>query len=184
MRKYQPKEHWHIGEFNANDTFFCLQKHIKTAPNTFFHLFLPKITHYVKSNYKPFWNVVKQYRLQKHEEYLKQIPFEAIQQHEQQLLQHATARLLDQAGTRIIGQAAHKSGVISFTCDEVHPHDLGTLLDYEGIAIRAGHHCTMPVMDRFGVPATVRASFSVYNTLEEVDIFCDALARVRIPFRD
>ena len=75
LRKYQPKEHWHIGELNANDTFFCLQKHIKTTPNTFFHLFLPKITHYVKSNYKSFWDVVKDYRLKKHQEYLKQIPF-------------------------------------------------------------------------------------------------------------
>lgn len=75
LRKHQPKQHWHIGEYNANDTFFCLQKHIKTSPNTFFHLFLPKITHYVKSNYKPYWNVVKQYRLQKHQEYLYKIPF-------------------------------------------------------------------------------------------------------------
>jgi len=75
LRKYQPKQHWHIGENNANDTFFCLEKHIKTSPNTFFHLFLPKITHYIKSNYKPYWNVVKQYRLQRHQEYLKQIPF-------------------------------------------------------------------------------------------------------------
>ncbi len=75
LRKYQPKQHWHIGENNANDTFFCLQKHIKTSPNTFFHLFLPKITHYVKSNYKTFWNEIKQYRLQQHQEYLKQIPF-------------------------------------------------------------------------------------------------------------
>jgi len=75
LRKYQPKQHWHIGELDANDTFFCLQKHIKTSPNTFFHMFLPKITHYVKSNYKPYWNVVKQYRFNKHQEYLKQIPF-------------------------------------------------------------------------------------------------------------
>jgi 2-succinyl-5-enolpyruvyl-6-hydroxy-3-cyclohexene-1-carboxylate synthase len=75
LRKFQPKQHWHIGENEANDTFFCLQKHIKTAPNTFFHLFLPKITHYVKSNYKPYWNFVKDYRSKKHHDYLKQIPF-------------------------------------------------------------------------------------------------------------
>ncbi len=75
LRKYQPKQHWHIGENDANDTFFCLQKHIKTTPNTFFHLFLPKITHYVKSNYKPYWDTVKQYRLKKHHDYIKQSPF-------------------------------------------------------------------------------------------------------------
>jgi len=75
LRTYQPKQHWHIGELGANDTFFCLQKHIKTSPNTFFHMFLPRITHYVKSNYKPYWNFVKEYRLKKHQDYLKQIPF-------------------------------------------------------------------------------------------------------------
>lgn len=75
LRKYQPKQHWHIGENNANDTFFCLQRHIKTSPNTFFHLFLPKITHYVKSNYKTYWDIIKQNRLKKHQDYLKQIPF-------------------------------------------------------------------------------------------------------------
>ena len=75
LRKYQPKQHWHVGENKANDTFFCLQRHIKTSPNTFFHMFLPKITHYVKSNYRPYWNFVKDYRLKKHGDYLKQIPF-------------------------------------------------------------------------------------------------------------
>ncbi|MGM5471138.1 2-succinyl-5-enolpyruvyl-6-hydroxy-3-cyclohexene-1-carboxylate synthase [Flavobacteriaceae bacterium LMO-SS05] len=75
LRKYQPKQHWHIGEYDANDTFFCLQRHIKTSPNTFFHLFLPKITHYVKSNYKLYWDKVKQDRLKKHQDYIKQIPF-------------------------------------------------------------------------------------------------------------
>jgi len=75
LRKYQPKQHWHVGEKNANDTFFCLERHIKVSPNTFFHLLLPKITHYVKSNYKPYWNAIKQYRLQKHQDYLNQIPF-------------------------------------------------------------------------------------------------------------
>lgn len=75
LRKYQPKEHWHIDEKTANDTFFCLQKHIKTTPNTFFHLFLPKITHHVKSNYKQYWNQVKLNRNIKHQEYLKHIPF-------------------------------------------------------------------------------------------------------------
>jgi len=75
LRKYQPKEHWHIDEKSANDTFFCLQRHIKTSPNTFFHLFLPKITHHVKSSYKQYWSLVKENRNLKHQEYLKQIPF-------------------------------------------------------------------------------------------------------------
>lgn len=75
LRKYQPKQHWHISEKNANDTFFCLQRHIKTTPNTFFHLFLPKITHYIKSNYRTYWETVKNDRHKKHQEYLKQIPF-------------------------------------------------------------------------------------------------------------
>jgi 2-succinyl-5-enolpyruvyl-6-hydroxy-3-cyclohexene-1-carboxylate synthase len=84
LRKYQPKQHWHVGENKANDTFFCLQRHIKTSPNTFFHMFLPKITHYVKSNYRPYWNFVKDYRLKKHGDYLKQIPlcgFKILAQH-------------------------------------------------------------------------------------------------------
>ncbi|MEJ2669768.1 MAG: SufS family cysteine desulfurase [Gammaproteobacteria bacterium] len=116
--------------------------------------------------------------------YLKRFAFRDIIEHEHRLLQRATDRLLDQPGTRLIGEAAQKAGVISLICDEVHPHDLGTLLDFEGIAVRAGHHCTMPVMERYGVPATVRISLSLYNTIEEIDIFCDALSRVRKPFRE
>jgi cysteine desulfurase/selenocysteine lyase len=115
--------------------------------------------------------------------YLKQFDLKAIAAHEQTLVTHLTNRLLDQPQTRIIGQAPNKSAVVSFYCDDVHPHDLGTLLDFEGVAIRAGHHCTMPVMEHFKVPATVRASVSAYNTLAEVDVFCDALARVRLRFQ-
>jgi cysteine desulfurase/selenocysteine lyase len=116
-------------------------------------------------------------------EYLDQFDLKAISAHEHSLVERLTARLSDQAQTRIIGQSPQKSAVVSFYCEEIHPHDLGTLLDFEGVAIRAGHHCTMPVMKRFCVPATVRASVSLYNTLSEVDAFCDALARVRLPFQ-
>ena len=75
LRKYQPKQHWHVDEKKAFDTFFCLERHLKISPDAFFHTFLPKITHYVKSNYRPYWNTVKHYRLQKHQDYLNQIPF-------------------------------------------------------------------------------------------------------------
>lgn len=116
-------------------------------------------------------------------EYLKQFDLNAIAEHEHRLVSHLTSRLLAEAQTRIIGQAANKSAVVSFYCEDVHPHDLGTLLDFEGVAIRAGHHCTMPVMERFDVPATVRASVSMYNTIEEIDAFCDALTRARTTFK-
>jgi len=85
------------------------------------------------------------------------------------LLEYATERLQDVPGLKIIGTASPKSAVVSFVIDGIHPHDLGTVLDHEGVAIRAGHHCAMPLMDRFGVPGTSRASFAFYNTHEEVD---------------
>ena len=85
------------------------------------------------------------------------------------LLEHATERLGDIPGLEIIGTARPKSAVVSFVIDGIHPHDLGTILDHEGVAIRAGHHCAMPLMDRFGVPGTARASFAFYNTHEEID---------------
>ncbi|MDE0129182.1 MAG: cysteine desulfurase [Gammaproteobacteria bacterium] len=85
------------------------------------------------------------------------------------LLEYATERLQDEPGLKIIGTASPKSAVVSFVIDGIHPHDLGTVLDHEGVAIRAGHHCAMPLMDRFGVPGTSRASFAFYNTHEEVD---------------
>jgi cysteine desulfurase/selenocysteine lyase len=104
---------------------------------------------------------------------------EALARHEQGLLDYATeqADLFD--GLRLIGTARNKATVLSFTLDRVHPHDLGTILDREGVAIRAGHHCAMPVMQHFGVPATARASFAAYNTFEEVDALFAALTRAR-----
>jgi cysteine desulfurase / selenocysteine lyase len=102
--------------------------------------------------------------------------------HEQQLLAYATERAEDFDGLHIVGTAAHKATVLSLTLAGVHPHDLGTILDREGVAIRAGHHCTMPVMQHFRLPATARASFAAYNTLEEVDILFTALAKARDMF--
>jgi cysteine desulfurase/selenocysteine lyase len=83
---------------------------------------------------------------------------------------------------RLVGTAKEKAGVLSFVMDDVHPHDVGTILDQDGIAIRTGHHCAQPVMDRFGVPATARASFGLYNTREEVDALVAALRKVREVF--
>ena len=98
---------------------------------------------------------------------------------EHELLEYATGRLLDVPGLRIIGTASPKSAVISFVIDGIHPHDLGTVLDHEGVAIRAGHHCAMPLMDRFGVPGTARASFAFYNTHEEVDRLVSGIGTAR-----
>jgi len=99
--------------------------------------------------------------------------------HEAALLDYATAKAEAVDGLRIIGTAEHKATVLAFTLAGVHPHDLGTILDREGVAIRAGHHCTMPVMQHFKVPATARASFAAYNTAEEIDILFSALEKAR-----
>ncbi|MXW73744.1 MAG: cysteine desulfurase [Gammaproteobacteria bacterium] len=98
---------------------------------------------------------------------------------EHDLLEHATERLQDVPGLRIIGTASPKSAVVSFVIDGIHPHDLGTVLDHEGVAIRAGHHCAMPLMDRFGVPGTSRASFAFYNTREEIDRLAAGIGTAR-----
>ena len=103
--------------------------------------------------------------------------------HEQDLLTYGTERLSSVPGLRLIGTAADKAPVFSFVLDGVHPHDVGTILDREGVAIRAGHHCAQPLMQRFGVPATVRASLALYNTRQEIDALVTALARVREMFR-
>ena len=108
-------------------------------------------------------------------DYLERVGVERIAVHEQELLEHATRRLASIPGLTLIGTAPQKTGLVSFTIDGVHPHDLGTVLDSHGVAVRTGHHCAMPVMEFFGVPATARASFALYNTREEIDALHDAL---------
>ncbi len=103
----------------------------------------------------------------------------SIAAHEQDLLHYATARLEEVDGLRLIGTARDKASVLSFTLADVHAHDIGTVLDREGIAVRTGHHCALPVMDRFGVPATVRASLGLYNTRDDIDALIGGLAKVR-----
>jgi len=115
-------------------------------------------------------------------DYLEGLGIEAVAAHEQRLLKLATAELLALPGVEIIGTAAHKASVISFTMTGVHPHDIGTILDSEGVAVRTGHHCAMPVMDFFQIPATARASFACYNTEEEVAKLVAALRKVREVF--
>ena len=116
-------------------------------------------------------------------DYVSALGLEAIGAHERDLLGYATEALGDIPGLRILGTAREKSGVISFTLEGAHPHDVGTILDQEGVAIRTGHHCAQPVMERFGVPATARASFGLYNTRAEVDALVEALRKVRAVFR-
>src|SRR5436853_4279041 len=111
-------------------------------------------------------------------DYLNIVGREKAARHEEELLSYATQRLSAIEGVRIVGTAREKLGVLSFVIDSVHPHDIGTILDQEGIAIRAGHHCAQPVMQRFKVPATARASFAFYNTRREVDVLADAIEKV------
>jgi len=110
-------------------------------------------------------------------DYLESLDIDKVHAHEQSLLRYTTEALRAIPGLQIIGEAADKAGVISFTLEQVHPHDLGTILDSEGVAVRAGHHCAMPVMDFFGVPATARASFGCYTNREDVDQLIGALHR-------
>ena len=110
--------------------------------------------------------------------YVEGLGWDAIHAHEQDLLAYATERLASFNTLRLIGQARERSGVVSFVLDGVHAHDVGTILDTEGVAVRVGHHCAQPVMDRFGVPATVRASFGVYNDRGDVDALVAGLAKV------
>ena len=112
-------------------------------------------------------------------DYLEAIGLERIAAAEQDLLDYATRRLAGSRGSRSSARRRHKAAVVSFTIDGMHPHDLGTILDHEGVAIRTGHHCAMPVMEFFGVPATARASFAFYNTRAEVDRLVDALQVAR-----
>ena len=111
-------------------------------------------------------------------DYLNQLDFSALAAYEDTLLEYATVQLLGIEGLRVIGNASSKVGVLSFVMDNVHPHDIGTILDQKGLAIRTGHHCAQPVMDRFKIPATARASIAFYNTKEEIDKLCEALQEV------
>ncbi|MCX8048620.1 MAG: cysteine desulfurase [Methylohalobius sp.] len=111
-------------------------------------------------------------------EYLERLGLEAVERHEQELLAYATAKAKEIKGLKIIGEASSKGAILSFTLEGIHPHDVGTFLDHYGIAVRAGHHCAMPVMDFFNVPATTRASFALYNTYEEVDSLMAAIQEI------
>jgi cysteine desulfurase / selenocysteine lyase len=111
-------------------------------------------------------------------DYLNSIDREQAAAYEHELLRYATERITAIEGVRIIGTAHEKASVLSFVIDEIHPHDIGTILDQEGIAVRAGHHCAQPVMQRFNVPATARASFAFYNTKEEVDVLARTIEKV------
>ena len=110
-------------------------------------------------------------------DFMEKVGVKDIAEWEMELHNHAVAKLSEIQGMQFIGTAARKAGVISFNVEGIHPYDLGTILDQQGIAVRTGHHCTQPLMDRFGVPGTVRASFAVYNTKNEIDRFIAALQK-------
>jgi cysteine desulfurase/selenocysteine lyase len=116
-------------------------------------------------------------------DWVEGIGLDAIAAHEDDLLRHGTAVLESVPGLRIVGTAREKAGVLSFVLDGVHPHDVGTILDYEGIAVRTGHHCAQPVMDRFGIPATTRASLACFNTRGELDVLARGLRKVQEMFK-
>ncbi len=111
-------------------------------------------------------------------DYVNSLGFDQITAHEDELLQYGTAALESIDGVQIIGTAAHKAGILSFVMDAAHPHDIGTILDEQGIAIRTGHHCAQPVMQRFQIPATARASLAFYNTKEDIDALVKGIDRV------
>jgi cysteine desulfurase/selenocysteine lyase len=115
-------------------------------------------------------------------EYVESLGLDRIGAHEDDILAYGTRLLMQVPGLRLTGTAEEKTGILAFTLDGVHPHDVGTILDREGVAIRTGHHCCQPLMDRLGVPATARASLAVYNTRDEIDALADALARARKVF--
>ena len=115
-------------------------------------------------------------------DYLSDLGMQNIAEHERELLTYATEKVSAIPGVRIIGTAKEKTGVLSFVMEGVHPHDIGTILDQEGIAIRTGHHCAQPVMEQFGIDATARASFGLYNTKEEIDALVRGIEKVREVF--
>ena len=112
-------------------------------------------------------------------DFIRELGVENIGAHEHALLEYGTKALEAIPGLRLVGTAAEKSGVLSFVLGDIHPHDIGTIVDHEGIAIRTGHHCAQPVMERYGIPATARASLSVFNTREDLDALVAALEKVR-----
>ena len=116
-------------------------------------------------------------------DYVNNIGLEAISVHEKELLEYAEKSLSQVEGLKIIGNAKEKSGVISFVFDNIHPHDIGTFLDFEGVAVRTGHHCTQPVMDRYNIPATTRASLAMYNTKSEIDVLTNGLKKITEVFK-
>ena len=115
-------------------------------------------------------------------DYVTRLGIENIERHENDLLEYATKRVSALSGIRLIGTAKNKAGVLSFVMEGVHPHDIGTILDQEGIAIRTGHHCAQPVMERYGIPATARASLGLYNTKEEIDALVSGIKKVQEVF--
>lgn len=116
-------------------------------------------------------------------DYLDAIGLAAVSAHEGELLAYATEEVGKIPGVRVVGTAREKTGILSFVVEGVHPHDIGTILDHEGVAIRAGHHCAMPLMDRLGLPGTARASFGLYNTPAEVDLLAAGIRKAREVFR-
>jgi cysteine desulfurase/selenocysteine lyase len=116
-------------------------------------------------------------------DYLTKVGIRSVTAHEEDLLDHATRSLTALPGLNVIGTAREKIGVLSFTLDGIHPHDVGTVLDQEGIAIRTGHHCAQPVMEFFGIPATARASLALYNTRAEIDALAEGIRKVQRMFR-
>ena len=115
-------------------------------------------------------------------EYMHALPWEAVAAYEAELLAYATAKVGELPGVRLVGTAPEKAGVVSFVMEGVHAHDIGTIVDQHNVAIRTGHHCTQPVMDRLGIPATARASLAMYNTRDDIDRLVDALGEVREVF--
>jgi cysteine desulfurase / selenocysteine lyase len=115
-------------------------------------------------------------------DYIRGAGLAGIARHEEDLLAYGTAALRELPGLRIIGTARRKASILSFVMEGIHPHDIGTIVDQEGVAIRTGHHCAQPVMERFGVPATARASLAMYNTRQEIDTLVGALRKVQAVF--
>ena len=114
--------------------------------------------------------------------YLQKQDRAALLSYEHELLDYATASLSEIEGLKIYGTAANKVSLVSFTMEGTHPHDVATVLDADGIAVRAGHHCTQPLLQRFGIPATARASFAFYNTREEIDKLAKSLTKIQVLF--